>query len=534
MLEHAVELGKVNLSEDDPDVLVTALQLGTVLQQADDPSAARRVLEEAYAAGQWRLGDSDALMVRISHDIGVVAEELGNRHEARKAFTRVAEFGPAALGAGHPAVARAMAYLGPGQGPSPVRGEFAPPQPVAQPRPAPAVPQQQAPSPLEAAVPPPQHNPFRPATAAPEQAAFPQAQPPAQPSPFSGDEDSDAADNNPTRVFPAIDPEAPPARPGAVQPPSPTNQHVWTGPIAEPRANPVPAPRSSPVEEPTIAQPILSPPPEPTFLPPAAFDSPHIPAQRPAPGYPSAPSSSPGHPNTPSNSPNYPDPPSSGPGYSSAPPDSPGYPSAPFDSPGHPGTPANDHGYLSAPFNSAGYPGTPASGPGYPGAPGSTQVFAPAYPSDEPPPYAQGSSTPTGRKGLGVFAAIAAVLAAVIAVAALVFVLANRTSDSSDNGNVPTLAGQAPTGVELRDTGTVIDVTWTDPTQSSVSFMVIMGRPGLELKPVGTLGPGQTSFEMSGLNPSVNYCFAVVAVYSGNQFATSPQACTKRASATPR
>jgi hypothetical protein len=39
---------------------------------------------------------------------------------------------------------------------------------------------------------------------------------------------------------------------------------------------------------------------------------------------------------------------------------------------------------------------------------------------------------------------------------------------------------------------------------------------------------------MSGLNASLNYCFAVVAVYSGNRFATSPQACTSRASATPR
>ncbi|MDY7090967.1 MAG: tetratricopeptide repeat protein, partial [Actinomycetota bacterium] len=127
LLEQAVELGRINLSEDDPDVLRTAYELGILLQRVDDPSAARRVLEEAYAAGQWRLGDSDALMLQISHEIGAVAEELGNRHEARKAFTRVAELGPATLGDDHPAVARARAYLGPGQEPSPVRGESAPP-----------------------------------------------------------------------------------------------------------------------------------------------------------------------------------------------------------------------------------------------------------------------------------------------------------------------------------------------------------------------------------------------------------------------
>jgi hypothetical protein len=64
-------------------VLRTAFLLGGIHQRADDPSAARRVLEAAYAAGQWRFGDADPLMVEISHDIGVVAEELGNRHEAR-------------------------------------------------------------------------------------------------------------------------------------------------------------------------------------------------------------------------------------------------------------------------------------------------------------------------------------------------------------------------------------------------------------------------------------------------------------------
>ncbi|MCY1144131.1 tetratricopeptide repeat protein [Actinoplanes sp. Pm04-4] len=412
VLEQAVELGKLNLSEDDPAVLATAFELGRVLQQGDDPMGARRVLEEAYAAGQWRLGDSDPLMLQISHDIGAVAEELGNRHEARKAFTRVAELGPGVLGDGHWAVAKARAYLGPDQ--LGVRVESAP---------------------------------------------NPQA----------------SAGEAPTTVFEAV---PPPARPGQVQPPSAENQTAWSEPPQA--APPIPAPRPVPaIEEPTIVQPVVLPRVRETAAP--ALDGDATAA----------------HPGT-----------------------------------GHPAPP--------------GYPGAPgfAGGPGYPGAPsyphgqahpaGAGELFAPAYPPEGFNPYAQASTSPTGRKGLGVFAAIAAVLAAVIAVAALVFVLANRTSDPSDNDNVPTLTGPAPSDVELRDTGTTIRVSWTDPTEASVSFMVIMGRPGLELKPVGTLGPGQTSFEMSGLNATVNYCFAVVAVYRGDQFATSPQACTSRASATPR
>jgi hypothetical protein len=35
---------------------------------------------------------------------------------------------------------------------------------------------------------------------------------------------------------------------------------------------------------------------------------------------------------------------------------------------------------------------------------------------------------------------------------------------------------------------------------------------------------------MSALNPTLDYCFAVIAVYRNNQFATSAQACTERPS----
>ena len=423
LLEQAVELGRVNLAEDDPDVLRTAYELGAVMQQADDPMAARRVLEEAYAAGQWRLGDSDPLMVQISHDIGVVAEELGNRHEARKAFTRVAELGPAALGDGHPAVARARAYLGPDQTPSPVRAESAQPQPAA---------------------------------------------------PWTPGEQVQRADNDtPTTVFDAV-PQAPqrppsapvfqpqaPQRPGTVQPPSPANQHVWTGPPKPMAPHPVPAPRSSPVDEPTIVQPVVH--------------------QRPV----------------------YPEP-----HYQSGPP-------VPQQRVGS----YDERGGLGGLFGDGG-----GSGP-Y----GERGGLNPYGERSEIEPHAA-----QGRRGLGIFAAIAAVMAAVIAVAALVFVLANRTSDPADNQDVPTLAGPPPTDVQLVDNGASVKITWTDPTEAKVSFMVIMGRPGLELKPAGTLGPGKTSFEMSGLNADLNYCFAVVAVYSGNKFSTSSQACTSRASATPR
>jgi hypothetical protein len=139
------------------------------------------------------------------------------------------------------------------------------------------------------------------------------------------------------------------------------------------------------------------------------------------------------------------------------------------------------------------------------------------------------------KRGVSVFAAIAAGLASVIAVAALVFVLAGRGDDNSNAtaSDVPTLAGKPPAGVQLRDRGAEIEITWKDPTSGTVSFMIVMAHPGEELKPMATLGPGKTSYRAGGLSTQLNYCFAVVAVYKANQFATSPQSCTSRPSADP-
>ncbi|MEU4625120.1 hypothetical protein AB0G04_34745 [Actinoplanes sp. NPDC023801] len=112
LLERAVEIGRAQLAQGDAELLATMRQLADVQMRADDPMAARRTLEEAIEAG-IRLGDTDPLMLMLSYDLGLVAEELANRHVARTNFTRVAELGPSVLGAGHPAVIHARTYLGP-------------------------------------------------------------------------------------------------------------------------------------------------------------------------------------------------------------------------------------------------------------------------------------------------------------------------------------------------------------------------------------------------------------------------------------
>jgi hypothetical protein len=143
-----------------------------------------------------------------------------------------------------------------------------------------------------------------------------------------------------------------------------------------------------------------------------------------------------------------------------------------------------------------------------------------------PGPGAGGSAYQ--RRGPALFAAIAAVLAAIIAVVALVFVLADRGGDPN-SPDVPTLGGgPPPADVRVRDFGSAIQVTWSDPGEGKTSFLITGGHPGEVLKPMGEVGPGVTRYDLQGLNDQLDYCFAVVAVYGADQFASSPQTCTSR------
>jgi hypothetical protein len=127
---------------------------------------------------------------------------------------------------------------------------------------------------------------------------------------------------------------------------------------------------------------------------------------------------------------------------------------------------------------------------------------------------------------VALYAAIAASLAAVIAVVALVFVLANRGDKADDN--VPTLSGPPPTDVRLTDRGSTIDVSWADPANGTSTFLVTMAHPGEVLRPVTQVGPGQTTYRLTGLSSKLDYCFVVVAVYGTNKFAKSALTCTAR------
>ncbi|HEX6500011.1 MAG TPA: tetratricopeptide repeat protein [Micromonosporaceae bacterium] len=129
---------------------------------------------------------------------------------------------------------------------------------------------------------------------------------------------------------------------------------------------------------------------------------------------------------------------------------------------------------------------------------------------------------------LAVVTGVAALAAAVVVLTAF-FTAPARPPASA--GPVPTATSAppaAPTGLALRDHGGSVTLTWSDPTDGRVPFAIAAGRAGENSRAFQSVPPGTTRYTVNGLNPTVDYCFAVVAVYSTDQVATSELVCTDR------
>lgn len=382
LLETVIDNARSRLGEHHPDVLGTAQLLARMHRDADDPMAARRVLEVALEGGLRRLQENDPLILSISADLGGVAEELGNRHEARKHYLRVATEGPAVLGADHWAVQAARRYLGDAAPPPASAPPAVPPTPV-------------APAPIgQAAVIPP-----------------------------------------PPVVPPVV--SAPPAPP------------VLTSPVSAPPAVPAPPVSTQPVSTPPVVS-----------APPSIPPPPAVPVI-------------------------------------SAPP----VPPAPRTVP-------------SPPTWNRPVPPPPVVPP---------PVSAPTTGDDS-----QTRPASRSRVVVAISAATLALAAVVGAVLVVVNVLKGPDAKQKQPDTAPTLAGNPPTDLKLTDSGATITITWTDPTSGSVPFVVAGGRAGQTLGAMGSLDPGTTRYTVHGLNPKVDYCFTVLAVYSTTAYATSGQVCTSR------
>ncbi|WP_027347102.1 tetratricopeptide repeat protein [Hamadaea tsunoensis] len=98
LLEDTLDAATFQYGEDHPDILATALLLASLHRRGGDLPTARRVVEEALQAGSLRHDEAEPVMLRLSFELAGIADQLGNKHEARKHYGRVVTLGPAVPG----------------------------------------------------------------------------------------------------------------------------------------------------------------------------------------------------------------------------------------------------------------------------------------------------------------------------------------------------------------------------------------------------------------------------------------------------
>lgn len=178
-------------------------------------------------------------------------------------------------------------------------------------------------------------------------------------------------------------------------------------------------------------------------------------------------------------------------------------------------------------------PPTPPSAPPMPPA-------APPMPASAPPPDPPAPVVParTGWPRAPLTAIALVVTAALMggAIAAIVAFNTTRHEASPAAHRAPSTSPSpaatgypAPTNVRIRDDRTAITLTWSDPSGGKVRFLIAGGRADRGPSPLQSLRPGETTYTLSGLSPSVDYCFLVAAVYSAEHTVPSSLVCTQRA-----
>jgi hypothetical protein len=86
----------------------------------------------------------------------------------------------------------------------------------------------------------------------------------------------------------------------------------------------------------------------------------------------------------------------------------------------------------------------------------------------------------------------------------------------------------APQDVLLRDDGTSVTITWSDPSGGTGGVLVSVSRAGVPAGPPQTLPPGTRQHRITGLDPQADYCVVLAVIYGRDTVAKAAQVCTKR------
>jgi hypothetical protein len=94
----------------------------------------------------------------------------------------------------------------------------------------------------------------------------------------------------------------------------------------------------------------------------------------------------------------------------------------------------------------------------------------------------------------------------------------------------PTVTLSPPTDVAIKDDGGSVTLTWTDPSEGTVAFIVTGARDGETFMALDSVPARRTTSVIYGLNVRYDYCFIVSAVWSPDEIMPSIRTCTSRLS----
>jgi hypothetical protein len=111
---------------------------------------------------------------------------------------------------------------------------------------------------------------------------------------------------------------------------------------------------------------------------------------------------------------------------------------------------------------------------------------------------------------------------------------AAQNSRTSDPGPSPSAGPPPPIRLKLADQGAAVVLSWNDPSEGTVSFVVAYGHADKAAENTQRLPAGTTSITINGLNAAVDYCFTVAGIESTTTIALSPLVCTQRSPGSPQ
>ena len=143
----------------------------------------------------------------------------------------------------------------------------------------------------------------------------------------------------------------------------------------------------------------------------------------------------------------------------------------------------------------------------------------------------------TGRRWR-VLAVAGTTLGALLAVAGATVAVLTRPVAPSHGAAPPAVHTTAPTraarsnappgDVALRDDGTSVTVTWSDPSGGTGAILLAVARSGQPAGPSQSLPPGTVEHRIVGLDRAADYCVVLAVVYGQDTMAQAAQVCTHR------